>query len=350
MANETIHRVLVRCVNWIGDAVMATPALAAIRGHFPQADITLLANPLVAQLFTPHPAVDRVMTFDRTGRHRGLTGRLRLARELRAERFQLAIILPNSFDAALVPWLAGIPARLGKRSDGRGLLLTACYAPDDQPPLPHEVDYYRHLVGAFGIDAPTAPLCLTTTSSEDRTAAELLAAHGIKPEDAVIGVNPGATYGAAKRWYPDRFADVARQLAAAWGARPVIFGSPNEAGIAADIEQRLEGAGLNMAGKTSVRELMALIKRCTFFITNDSGPMHIAAAFDVPTVAIFGSTDHATTSPYGNRAIIIRHDTDCAPCKLRECPTDHRCMTAVTVDDVVQAALRLRQRITGAGL
>jgi heptosyltransferase-2 len=166
------------------------------------------------------------------------------------------------------------------------------------------------------------------------------------PGDFVIGINPGAAFGSAKRWYPERFAEVARQLAQLRNAKIVIFGGPGETDIAAEIEQQLCGNCLNLAGKTSVRGLMALIRNCNLFITNDSGPMHIAAAFGVPLVAIFGSTDHATTAPYTERAVLVRKDIECAPCKLRECPTDHRCMTAVSADDVVQASLCLLEKTT----
>jgi heptosyltransferase-2 len=172
--------------------------------------------------------------------------------------------------------------------------------------------------------------------------AKLLAGSGIGPDDFVLGVNPGATYGSAKRWYPERFAVVARDLGQAWRARVVITGGPTEAGMAGEIAATLDGACLNMAGKTDVRQLMALIKRCNFFITNDSGPMHIAAAFHVPLVAVFGSTDHRTTYPYADNALVVRKETDCAPCLKRECPTDHRCMTAVTAEDVVAAAKKLK--------
>lgn len=340
----TAHKILIRAVNWVGDAVMTTPAIGAIREHFPQAEITLLANPLVAQLFTPHAWVDRVITFDRNGAHRGIMGRLRLAATLRREAFDAVVILPNSFDSALVPCLAGIPVRLGKNSDGRGFMLTGRYNPDQDSAIIHEVGYYRNLVRHFGIAGQINEPRLFTSPEEDLTAAGRLAAHGITDKDLVIGINPGAAYGSAKRWYPDRFAEVARRLAEEWSARTVIFGGPGETEIAADIEQRLAGTGLNLAGRTTVRELMALIKRCNFFVTNDSGPMHIAAAFGVPLVAIFGSTDHATTSPFTDKAVIVRKDVACAPCKLRECPTDHQCMTAVTAQDVVAAAHRLIER------
>ena len=163
--------------------------------------------------------------------------------------------------------------------------------------------------------------------------------------DCLIGINPGAAYGSAKRWYPERFADVADKLCRLWGAKLLITGGPAEAEIARDITALFAGECLNMAGKTDVRQLMALIKRCNFIITNDSGPMHIAAAFAVPQVAIFGPTDHTATSPFSNRAVVVRQDTECAPCLKRECPTDHRCMMAVSADEVVVAGLRLKERI-----
>jgi len=338
------RRILVRAVNWVGDAVMTTPAIGAVRERFPQAEITLLANPLVSQLFSPHPWVDRLITFDRNGAHRGFTGRFRLAAQLRKEAFDAAIILPNSFDSALIPWLAGIPVRLGKSSDGRGLLLTGCYRPDERTPICHEVEYYLGLLGHFGITGQAAAPFLSTTPAEDGEAAALLDRHGIRADDFLLGINPGAAFGSAKRWYPDRFADVARQLSRLKKARVVIFGGPGETDIAAEIEQHLGGVCLNLAGTTTVRGLMALIRKCSLFITNDSGPMHIAAAFGVPLVAIFGSTDHATTSPYTERAVVVRKDIECAPCKLRECPTDHRCMKAVTADDVVSAAEQLLEK------
>jgi heptosyltransferase-2 len=340
-APDNVKRILIRSVNWLGDAVMTTPAIGLIRQHFPQAEITVLANPLVGALFSHHEWIDRVLSFDRTGRHKGLFGRLRLAEEVRDKAFDLAIILPNSFDSALIPWLARIPVRLGKSGDGRTLLLTDSYHPERQKPVSHEVDCYVELVRHFGISGPKELPKLFTTADEDRDAAGRLLQQNITAADFVIGVNPGATYGSAKRWYPDRFAEVARRLSHAWNAKIVVFGGPDETLISEEIEHSLAGNCCNLAGKTAVRDLMALIKRCNFFITNDSGPMHLAAAFGVPLVAIFGSTDHATTSPYTDQAVIVRQAVDCAPCKLRECPTDHRCMTAVSADEVVQAALKM---------
>ena len=293
-----MRKILIRSVNWVGDAVMTTPALKVIRENFPQAEITLLANPLVSQLFLPHQSIDRVITFHRNGTHKGVGGRLRLAAFIRKQAFDLAIILPNSFESALIPWLAGIPVRLGKKSDGRGFLLTKSYSPDRSVVISHEVNYYIDLLRHFGFSGLSGRPQLFTTNDEEQAANQRLAENGINANDFVIGINPGAAFGSAKRWYPERFAEVGRQLAAEWGARIVIFGGPGETGIAADIERGIDSGCLNLAGKTGMRELVSLIRRCNFFITNDSGPMHIAAAFGVPLVAIFGSTDHATTSPF----------------------------------------------------
>jgi heptosyltransferase II len=342
LERSQIRNILVRGTNWIGDAVMNTPALGAIRQSFPNARITILVTPLVAQLFTPHDWADEVMVYDRQGRHKGLAGRFRIAGELRARRFDLAILLQNAIDAALITWLAGIPRRMGTRTDGRGFLLTHGF---DQKVLDarlHHVDYYLEMLKNFGITTLDKRQHLCLTDGEREAARKRLDAAGITPGDFVIGINPGAAYGSAKRWYPDRFAAAGKELAQKWQAKLLIFGGPGEVSIAGDIEGALQGGCLNVAGTLNVRELMALIERCNFFISNDSGPMHIAAAFGVPLVAVFGSTDHRTTYPFSGNSVVVRQEVDCAPCLKRECPTDHRCMKGVSAGDVVAAAQKLR--------
>jgi heptosyltransferase II len=340
-----IRNILVRGTNWLGDAVMNTPALCAIRQSFPEARITLLVTPLVAQLFSPHDWVDEVMIYDRKGRHKGAAGRFRIAGELRARRFDLAILLQNAIDAALITRLAGIPRRMGTRTDGRGFLLTHGFKQKTLDSRLHHVDYYLEMLKNFGITAPEKRQLLCLAETERDAARERLRMAGINPGDFLIGINPGAAYGSAKRWYPERFAAAGAELARQWGAKLLVFGGPGEVAIAGDIERALEGNCLNLAGALNVRELMALIARCDFFISNDSGPMHIAAAFGVPLVAIFGSTDHRTTYPFSGNSVVVRQETDCAPCLKRECPTDHRCMKGVSADDVVAAAVKLRTAI-----
>ena len=327
-----VDRIMVRMPNWIGDAVMATPALAAVRAAFPGARITVVANPLVAELFTCHADCDQVIRFDKGRFHAGIRGLWGFCQELRKERFDLAILFQNAFEAAIMSLLAGISRRAGYRTDGRGLLLTAGVPAVDKKHGLHHVDYYLQMLAGLGITGGDGRLRLNLTSDELAGAARQLG------PGEWVAVNPGASYGAAKRWIPERFAAVADGLARDFGARIVLTGGPGEVAIGRDIEQAMQGAPLNLIGRTSVRELMAILNHCRLVVSNDSGPMHIAAAFGVPLVAIFGPTDHTTTSPRTDSCRIVRHPADCAPCMLRECPTDHRCMTGVTAGAVLAAA------------
>jgi heptosyltransferase-2 len=195
------------------------------------------------------------------------------------------------------------------------------------------------------LNGSVPPQTLAVTPAEEEWCRAALQQGGVGAHDLVLGINPGATFGSAKRWYPDRFAAVAEELASRWGMKVVITGGREEAALAAEIEQAMSLPALNFVGQTNVRQLLALIKRCNFFITNDSGPMHIAAAFQVPLVAIFGSTDHTTTYPLATRTVVVRQTTDCAPCLKRECPTDHRCMSAITAAMVVEAAEKLKEQL-----
>jgi heptosyltransferase II len=333
---------LVRATNWLGDAVMTTPALAAVREGFPDARIVLLARPLVAELFRHHPDVDEVMIYERPGRHEGALGRLRLAGELRRRRFDGALLLQNAFDAALIAFLGRIPERAGYPTDGRRILLTV--------PVPltpailerHEVEYYLCLLDGLGIPRPVpAVLKLTVTEEEREAMATRLASLGIERDAPVVTINPGATYGSAKRWYPDRFAAVAEALSGEWSARVVVVGSTAEAPLAGEIEAATRNPLVNLAGKTTVRELMALLSLSSFLVTNDSGPMHIGAALGVPLVAIFGPTDWRRTSPWSSLAKVVRVEIDCSPCKLRVCDRGHECMLGVTPGMVVDAARQL---------
>jgi heptosyltransferase II len=333
---------LVRATNWLGDAVMTTPALAAVREGFPDARIVLLARPLVAELFRHHPDVDEVMDFELPGRHEGALGRLRLAGEVRRRRFDGALLLQNAFDAALIAFLGRIPERAGYPTDGRRILLTL------PVPLPpgilerHEVEYYLCLLDGMGIPRPVpAALKLAVTEEEREAMATRLAFLGIERGASIVTINPGATYGSAKRWYPDRFAAVADTLSGEWGAGVVVVGSTAEAPLAGEIETAMRNPPVNLAGKTTVRELMALLSLSSFLITNDSGPMHIGAALDVPLVAIFGPTDWRRTSPWSGRAKVVRVEIDCSPCRLRVCDRGHECMLGVTPEMVVDAARQL---------
>jgi heptosyltransferase II len=342
---EAIKRILVRGPNWLGDAVMCEPALRGLRRLFPDAQIALLVKPAVADLFTGHPALTRVLIYDSTGCHAGLFGKWALAEQLRRQSFDLAVLFQNAFEAAFLTFLAGVPRRYGYTTDGRSLLLSNPVAVPDHRALTHQVRYYWDLLKPLGLTGdPPAPE-LVVSPEEEQAMAGRLAQGGLTTNDVVIGINPGSTYGGAKRWLPERYAEATERLCRTLRESRnqqvgvVIFGAKGEERLGQDIAARLSSPSLVLSGATTIRELMAALKRCAMLLTNDTGPMHIASAFQVPLVAIFGPTDWRTTSPFGSAHAIVRQPVDCAPCLLRECPIDHRCMTRVTVDQVYEAGL-----------
>ncbi|MCI1279394.1 MAG: lipopolysaccharide heptosyltransferase II [Nitrospira sp.] len=345
MRKEGIRRIVVRGPNWLGDAVMCEPALSQVRTLFPEAEITLLVKPGIADLLAQHPAVNRTLVYDDRGRHAGLVGKWTLAGVLRRHRFDLAILFQNAFEAALISFLAGIPRRFGYATDGRTLLLTDPVTVPPRTAQRHQVEYYWDLLKPLGGQGPAPSPRLFVTPDESALIAGRLADAGIGPSDLLIGVNPGSTYGHAKRWLPDRYAEVVNRVMKnaqnRSGARVgvVILGAKGEEPLGKTIADQIKTRTVVCSGQTTVRELMALVKRCQLFLTNDTGPMHVAAAFQVPLVAVFGPTDWQTTSPFGVDAKLVRQPVSCAPCLLRECPIDHRCMTGVTVEQVYAAAV-----------
>jgi heptosyltransferase-2 len=351
---KTIKRILVRGPNWLGDAVMCEPALRGLRKLFPDAQIALLVKPAVADLFAGHPALTRVLTYDTKGRHAGLSGKWALAGQLRRQGFDLAVLFQNAFEAAFLTFLAGVPRRYGYATDGRSLLLSDPVAAPDRRTLVHQVRYYWDLLKPLGLTGdPSAPE-LIVFSEEEQAMAGRFAQGGLTATDVVVGINPGSTYGGAKRWLPERFAEVTERLCRTiresreQQVSVVIFGAKGEERLGREIAARLSSRSLVLSGATTIRELMAALKRCAMLLTNDTGPMHIASAFQVPIVAIFGPTDWRATSPFGSAHVIVRQPVDCAPCLLRECPIDHRCMTRVSVDQVYDAATKQVAGLSGS--
>ena len=323
--------ILVRATNWVGDAVMSLPALRAIRERFPKARIAILAKPSVADLYARESFTDEIMVYD-------LQSPWRMGRHLRSRQFDCAILLQNAFEAAWIAWLAKIPTRIGYKRDGRQLLLTRAVDVPKPGEIPrHERFYYLELLRRAGlIDALPAS---DVIKLQGRTA---------PVGRRVIGVSPGAAYGTAKRWIPERFAEAAGALAEARGASIALFGTKSERALCDEVAQHLTGRQVtNYAGETTLAQFIDLAAACELFLTNDSGSMHIASALGVPTVAIFGATDDTTTGPTGLNARVVRQPVDCSPCLLRECPIDHRCMTRVSADRVVQEALQLLSRRCG---
>lgn len=319
-------KILIRATNWVGDAVMSLPALHAIRERFPGAHIAILAKPWVADLYAREGICDRVISYAAET----LSAKLRIGRELACQGFDCAILLQNAFEAALLVWLARIPARIGYNRDARGFLLTRAIPVPKPGEIPaHQRFYYLELLRRAGI-IDTLP---------DRSPSLVRA----KPAaSAVIGVSPGAAYGTAKRWLPERFAEAAMQLTKERGASIALFGSKSERALCEEVAGLLGGAPVkNYAGETSLAEFIDLASGCELFLTNDSGAMHIASALGIPTIAVFGATDDLATGPTSPLARVIREPVECSPCLLRECPIDHRCMTRVSAGRVVQESLEL---------
>ncbi|MGA2177782.1 MAG: lipopolysaccharide heptosyltransferase II [Verrucomicrobiota bacterium] len=351
--------ILVRGVNWLGDAVMTTPALLRLRQARPGARLTLLAPEKLAGLWEGQPFVDEVLAFSpsETLWH--------VSRRLREKRFTTGVAFPNSLRAALELWLAGIPERIGAARPGRGFFLTKSVAPPPgavmmrkrspreiqrllaratpPPAIPaeaHHVYHYLHLAGA--LDASTEPLAPRLEVAEEQMD-EVRRKFGLAREGGGpwFGLIPGAEYGPAKRWPPERFVAAAAALRQKTQCRWVLFGGAGDCDLAGRIARDIPGAALNLAGKTTLRELAAALKICNLVLTNDTGPMHLAAAVGAPVVAVFGSTSPELTGPlFSPRAQIVRQPVPCAPCFRRQCPIDLRCLRGIPPESVVEAALR----------
>ncbi len=349
LQTELIKRIVVRGPNWVGDAVMCTPALRILRDLFPSALITLLVKPTIAELLRSHPSIDGVIVYEDKGNHAGFRGKLSLIRKLKKERYDLAVLFQNAFEAALLMWLSGIPRRMGYPTDGRGFLLNHSISLPSNAKSLHQVEYYQQLLASFVKRDNQYPLTLTVPDDAKSEMEERLKGFGVQDGDFLIGLNPGSVYGGAKRWLPERFAETVDRLIGNIQAQQtrkravhcVVVGAPGEENLGRTIGARMRNPSIVLSGQTTLPALMAIIRRCQLFVTNDTGPMHIANAFGVPIVAIFGPTDHRTTSPFQDPYAIVRNSVECSPCLLRECPIDHRCMTNVSVDDVVISAEQL---------
>lgn len=314
---------------------MSLPALRALRTQFPDAEIVVLARPWVAQLYEGERSIDRTILLTGTPGARDWAAKWQLGSELRREKFDLAVLLPNSFESAAIVWLSQARRRVGYARDARGPLLTDAVAVPAPGEIPrHERYYYLELLRRAGLiaEVPAVEEILFDALNAARNRGEaLFAERGVAIP--VIGVSPGAAYGGAKRWLPERFAAAARELAKERGASVVVFGSESERSLCGEVAAAC--GGVNLAGATSLREFIDMTAACSLCLTNDSGAMHVTAAAGVPGITVFGPTDETATGPTGRLAQILREPVNCAPCGLRECPIDHRCMTRVTADRVI---------------
>ncbi len=336
---ESIKRVVVRGTNWVGDSLMTVPALRALRRVLPGAHITLAIRPGAKGIFSEADFINDVLVYDR----KSAFSVIPQIREWRRRNFDLALLFQNAFEAALIPFLAGVPVRLGYATESRQALLTHPLQLPDWRSSRHEVFYYLYLVTAleqmlFGSSSicegePDASISI----SEKRIAeaSHLLRTYSIREDDSVVAICPGSINSRAKRWPAEAYAALADRLIESQ-RQVLLIGSKEEAEVSKDVMSRMRHRPIVLTGKTSLDQITAVLATVDLIVTNDTGPAHIGAALGRPTIVIFGPTNPLTTRPFSPQAEILRHPPECAPCMLRDCPIDHRCMTAITVDEVFE--------------
>lgn len=337
----TAKNIIIRMPNWLGDLVMATPVIADVRKKYPNARITAMCQSNVAPLLKEDPHIDEILLFHRPSGWERRHSR-HVIEQIRKGHYDLGILLTNSISSAWWFWRGKVEKRLGFKRQMRSALLNMGVNVPRNIETQHLVITYKQILDPLGIPVSNQAPKLYLDESELESAQELLKRSGILPEHTLIGINPGAAYGSAKCWLPERFRELAVKFLDNPAARIVFFGDNTGAELVRDICVGLPERVVNLAGKTSIRELMALISCCSAFVTNDSGPMHIASALGTPLVALFGSTSEVKTGPY-HGGTVIHKNVSCSPCYKRTCPIDFRCMKSIEVDEVlaeVQALLK----------
>ena len=346
-----IKRVVVRGTNWVGDSVMTLPALRALRRVLPEAQITLVVRPSAKGIFADVDFIDQLLTYDRRSAF-SIPSQIKAWRQ---RRFDLAVLFQNAFEAALIPFLAGVPLRLGYATESRQALLTHPLALPDWRSSRHEVFYYLYLITAleqllFG----TSEICegvpdasLQISEARKTEAENLLRVYGVREGEPVVALCPGSINSRAKRWPAEAYAALADRLIDSQ-RQVLLIGSADEADVTREVTRRMQQNPIVLTGKTSLDQITAVLSLVDLVVTNDTGPAHIAAALGCPTLVIFGPTNPLTTRPFAPEAEILRHPPDCAPCMLRDCPIDHRCMTAITVDEVFEHSHALLKRASFA--
>ncbi|MBS0649425.1 MAG: lipopolysaccharide heptosyltransferase II [Verrucomicrobia bacterium] len=333
------EKILIRMPNWIGDLVMATPILTDVRKAYPNAHITAMCRTPICDLLKEDLDIDELFCFSKASGFGRRSERRSIVEKIRAGKYDLGILLTHSFSSAWWFWLGRIQRRLGYRANGRSLLLT------DKVDLPahvdqqHLVNTYKMVLAPLGIPVSETKPRLFLLDKELEEARTLLRQRGVSPKARLVGINPGAAYGSAKCWLPERFRQVTEKLLEQENIQIIYFGDQVTQALVKEICQGLSSRVLNLAGVTTLRELASLIKLCDVILTNDSGPMHIAAAVGTPLVALFGSTNEVATGPYKTGVVIHKH-VDCSPCYKRVCPIDFRCMKRIETDEVYDALMQ----------
>lgn len=332
-----MKKICVRMPNWLGDAVMGTPVLEDIKRAFPDSTLTVLCHSAIKVLLDATPHIDEFIVFP-ADKKRNSAEKKRIYNELQNGKFDAGILLTRSFSSAWWFYRGQITRRIGFKDHFRSPLLTHALDIPENEEHEHQVITYKRLLEPLGIPQSSTKPALYITEQEQETCKKLLNDLGIEPHHLLIGMNPGAAFGSAKCWPADRFKELTARLLVHPDVRLIFFGDIVSKPLVDDITKSFDHKVANVAGKTTLRSFTTLLSLCNCLVTNDSGPMHVAAALATPLVAIFGSTNEIKTGPYGCGTIIHKH-TLCSPCYKRTCPIDFRCMTSITVDDVYSAIL-----------
>ena len=343
--STTIERIVVRGTNWVGDAVMTIPALRQLRRLFPNAHITLATRAWAEGLFADADFLDDLQVHEGSG----LRSVVQQVRQWRKRNFDLAILLPNSLETALVASLARVPVRIGYATDGRQALLTHPLALPEWRESKHEVFYYLKIIAelewlikqeqSFLDTQPNGSLEVSETRKS--IARDFLRTRGVGEGRSLVALCPGSINSRAKRWPAERYAELADRLIDELGAQVLLIGSSAEAEVSLEVSRQMRNQPLMLTGQTDLAELVATLSLVNLLVTNDTGPAHIASALGRSTLVIFGPTNPLTTRPFSPFGEIVREPPDCAPCMLRDCPIDHRCMTAITPAAVFERAREL---------
>ncbi len=330
-------KIIVRAPNWVGDAVLCTPALTALRKRYPQSHISVIVKDKVSDCFLHNPAIDEIIPLS------GRKGRAywSSALKLRNEKYDKGLLFPNSFSSALFFRIGGVREISGYMRGGRGFLLTDAVGIPGELLRGHQVSYYLNLVErsvSKGGRPQWPPLLWVVSEDEKEKANEFLEENRIAPQDILIGISPGASFGPAKRWPAECFAALGNELMKRYPAKILLFGTNEDKEIADEIQRNMKTEPVNFVGKTSLRQLGALLSICKLLVTNDSGAMHVASAVKIPVVAIFGSTDPIRTGPLGNGHTVLYKRLDCSPCFAERCPRgNYKCLREIQVGDVLFA-------------
>ena len=339
----TIKRVVVRGTNWVGDAVMTIPALRALRHLLPESHITLATSEWAKELFSEANYVNDLLIQNNLGFWSVFTN----SGEWRKRNFDLAVIFPNSFASAVVPALARVPIRVGYASDRRKPLLTHAVPLPEWRSSKHEIFYYLNIVSEverlLGREpvAHEPDISLQISEASHKSGWDLLQTAGCNDVQPVVALCPGSINSRAKRWPAERYAKLADILIERLHAQVVLMGSREEVDVSLEVTGHMRNQPIVLTGETNLGQAVAVLSNVELLITNDTGPSHIASSLGRPTLVIFGPTNPLTTRPYSTIGEILRHPPDCAPCMLRDCPIDHRCMTAISPEEVFERACKM---------